>query len=365
MDGSGRVKALDALRGVIILLMAFDHANGYVGSGKLASELWDPAAPFPDYQGDGWRFLARFITHLSAPGFFLLMGIGMVLFTASRQRAGWTRSRIMTFFALRGFVLILMQFVIENPAWELGGIVPEGITYVGVLFALGAGMIFGSVLLIAPTVLLLLSSVFLLVAPELYLPGLLGMQPISILHRLVAVPGFTDGFLVLYGVVPWLGVVGIGIWLGRNLADRGIESSRWFTMLGVSLIALFSLIRYSGGFGNLRAVEDGDWIGVFNMVKYPPSLAFLSFTLGTLLLWMVGLQRMPERFIRFLGVFGAAPLFFYATHLYLFVWMNAWLPESVSLLPFWLLGVLFLYPFCKIYSRFKRSQPISSLWRLF
>jgi uncharacterized membrane protein len=89
---SPRLLPLDALRGLIIVVMALDHANSFIAQGKLEFELW--ANQFPDYYGDALTFLTRFATHLAAPGFFFLLGVGIVLFVMSRRQQGWSNWRI-------------------------------------------------------------------------------------------------------------------------------------------------------------------------------------------------------------------------------------------------------------------------------
>ena len=73
----------------------------------------------------------------------------MPLFARSRQKRGWSRWAILRHFWIRGGVLIALQLLIVNRAWELS---PEGWgleIYIGVLFALGGNMILGSLLLLA------------------------------------------------------------------------------------------------------------------------------------------------------------------------------------------------------------------------
>ena len=49
---------------------------------------------------EGWAFpagpvtLTRWITHLCAPGFMMLLGAGMVWLGKARQQAGWTHAQI-------------------------------------------------------------------------------------------------------------------------------------------------------------------------------------------------------------------------------------------------------------------------------
>ena len=60
---------LDALRGLIILVMALDHANHFIAQKHPPSEIWDGV--FPVYY-DVLAFLTRLVTHVAAPGFFFL-----------------------------------------------------------------------------------------------------------------------------------------------------------------------------------------------------------------------------------------------------------------------------------------------------
>ena len=61
---NSRILPLDALRGLIIILMALDHANHFVAQQHSAGEYW--GGSFPRY-GDALASLTRLVTHLSAP----------------------------------------------------------------------------------------------------------------------------------------------------------------------------------------------------------------------------------------------------------------------------------------------------------
>ena len=143
MPGSHRYLALDGLRGLIVVLMALDHANYFVAQHHSTGEHWGGA--FPAY-GDAADFLTRLVTHPAAPGFSFLMGAGMALFAASRRSRGWSERAIVTHFLIRGLVLIGLQLTIVNLAWKSGPPAFPDI-YQGVLIALGGGMILASALL--------------------------------------------------------------------------------------------------------------------------------------------------------------------------------------------------------------------------
>ena len=88
MDGISPLKnrsrffPIDALRGLLIILMALDHANFHIAQQHSSGEYW--GGYFPVFETP-LAFLTRFVTHFCAPGFFFLMGVGMILFQSSRR----------------------------------------------------------------------------------------------------------------------------------------------------------------------------------------------------------------------------------------------------------------------------------------
>lgn len=86
-----RLPALDAQRGLIMVLMALDHASYFIAR-VHSLEFWGTALPV--YPNAFW-FWTRWVTHPCAPGFFFLMGIGCCCTlsamhtTASSSTGGW------------------------------------------------------------------------------------------------------------------------------------------------------------------------------------------------------------------------------------------------------------------------------------
>eukprot|EP00164_Ancoracysta_twista_P001757 GFYU01002306.1.p1 GENE.GFYU01002306.1~~GFYU01002306.1.p1 ORF type:complete len:507 (+),score=88.52 GFYU01002306.1:47-1567(+) len=101
----GRLAVLDIVRGIIMILMAIDHASAIVGH-VHGSEEWYAEKHYDEDPEDEIRFATRFVTHLCAPGFCVLMGIGMALFSRSRQRLGWTQNEITLYHLKRAALLI-------------------------------------------------------------------------------------------------------------------------------------------------------------------------------------------------------------------------------------------------------------------
>ena len=84
--------------GLIIMIMAWDHGkdvlwnNVYYGQTAVDAGFQAWSGHLATYEGRVDIFVARFISHFCAPGFFFTMGIGMSLFTASRRRRGLSLS---------------------------------------------------------------------------------------------------------------------------------------------------------------------------------------------------------------------------------------------------------------------------------
>lgn len=357
---------LDALRGTLMIVMALDHANVFIAGQHPAPEMWTGV---PRY-AEALPFVTRLITHLAAPGFFFLMGVGMWLLAASRQRQGWTGRQITLHFIVRGLILIVLQFLVENRAWPLGqaGGFP---IYFGVLFGLGTSLVVGSLLLKLKSSVLIGLSVVLIIATDFVIGSASARTAYSIVERVLIVPGTTSNVLVYYPVVPWLGVAGLGIAFGHWLKRDRAQAYRGALISGLIALALFGVLRALGGFGNIRSASGATWLDFFNVVKYPPALVFLLLTLGVDLLLMFAYSRAGEaapRWLKPLIVFGQAPLFFYLAHLYVYALMGVATGGEIGLLrmlPFWALGLLVLWPVCWLYGRFKQRQPETSIWRLF
>ncbi len=377
---STRLVWLDGLRGLIMVLMAIDHASYFVAKVHLG-EFW--GLPLPDY-GSAAAFLTRFVTHFCAPGFFFLMGIGMMLFADGRYRLGWSTSKVARHFAVRGALLILFQLILEDPAWLIGDLVnpvhmgsaPGGgssiLIHLGVLYSLGASLILWGLLLQVNMTITLILSLGALLVPQIIIPMLDNVNALyAPLLRLTIIPGHTNALQVYYPILPWFGLAGAGVVFGKLLLQDKARAYRIALISGIIVLALFVLLRVMGGFGNIHPVKSFAWIDFLSLTKYPPSLTYSLLTLGVLLLfvylfsrWDMWLQRWGAPLL----VFGRVPLFFYIVHLYLYMIIGFAFPSGTSL-PImyvtWLVGLLILYPLCRWYGRFKRQQAPNSIWRFF
>lgn len=369
--------AFDRLRGLIMVLMAVDHASFFIARVHPA-ETW--AFPPPYYEGAA-AFLTRWLTHLCAPGFFLLMGIGVTWFAESRLAAGWSAGRITRFLATRGSVLLLVQHVLENPAWLLGilsmdGAVgarmppmpgPGGDVMIGlaVLTALGVAMMVGSVLWRAHPGVLVIVCVLAVLTSEWMTPDpSAAFDPQPVWKQLLFVPGATGVLQNMYPWVPWLFPMAAGLALGRAFRQAPDRMGAVSLRLGAFALAVFAAVRLAGG--DPHPPGDG-LIGFLTITKYPPSPAFFMVTLGLDLLLLAALVKWPARGLAPLEVFGRTPFFFYLAHLWVLGMISWGFPAGATFGVMYLVwgGVMLaLYPACRRYAQFKFAQPATSLWRL-
>jgi uncharacterized membrane protein len=373
---SSRLIPVDALRGLIMILMALDHASYFVARVHSADYWGVPLQRYPN----SLAFLTRFVTHPCAPGFFFLLGMSMVFFAESRRRLGWSDGRIRRYFLWRGLILIGLQVFVENIAWALVPVheaVPGKtgplLMYLGVLYALGLSMIICGWLLRLRSSILIGAGVAAILVTQFLTPG---AGSVSRLYnpflRAVLIPGQTGFLMVKYPVIPWLGVAVLGMALGRMMARDARRAYRLAFWFGAGALALFPIVRIIGRpVGDFHPPAGPGWTAFLNLTKYPPSLAFILVTLGIDLLLLALLSRGEEIFRRWgkpVLVLGRTALFFYIVHLYVYGLTGLAFPKGIPfgwMYLFWLGGLVLLYFLCCWYARFKAGKAPDSVWRMF
>jgi uncharacterized membrane protein len=362
-----RLFAIDAVRGWVMIFMALDHTMLFTYY-HISAELFQGRRPDP--MPDTLHYLTRFITHYCAPTFVFLAGLSIALYSLSRRSQGLSEGQITRKLLTRGLLIIALQLTIENFIWGFGPSSGSSLTYFGVLSCIGSGMVILAFARRLPLPVLAGGSLLLLLVMPLLLsafPLLPGAdQP---LLEILLQPSDQGWLTVLYPILPWLGVMGLGCVCGRWLGERPERTTRFFLILGALLLALWLPVRLSGGYGNLVPYRAGDWRDFFLMSKYPPSLAFLTWTLGGMSLALAVHSRLQERlsssrFFGLVSLFGQTPLFFYIVHLQLY--------KTLSMIPLprgdlaagyltWYLGLVVMVPLCLGYRSLKRRYPHSVL----
>ncbi|QHF50405.1 DUF1624 domain-containing protein [Pseudomonas sp. S49] len=314
---TGRLMSIDALRGLVILFMLLDHVRETFLLHRQVSDPMDIASTEPAL------FFSRTLAHLCAPVFVLLTGLSAWLF--GEKYAG--KSDVSAFLFKRGLFLVLLEFTLVNFAWTFQ--LPPSVIYLQVIWAIGLSMIALSLLVWLPRWLLLTLSLMIIAGHNLldtvHFPLESALHvPWAILHD----RGWIDVSDTLrlrtsYPLLPWIGVIGLGYALGPWFA-RGVEASlrQWQLLIAGSAGLLgFVGLRLINGYGEKPwAVGDTSvqtLMSFFNITKYPPSLLFIALTASVGLLLLLAFERLQDRrWIRWLTVFGSAPMFFYLLHLY-------------------------------------------------
>lgn len=106
-EARGRVVAIDALRGLVIVLMALDHARDFFHVGAMSASPTDLATTTPVL------FATRWVTHFCAPVFMLLAGTGAAL---RLQRPGQGPRSVSRYLWTRGLWLILLEVTVMRLA---------------------------------------------------------------------------------------------------------------------------------------------------------------------------------------------------------------------------------------------------------
>ncbi|MFC5695903.1 DUF1624 domain-containing protein [Pseudomonas sp. GCM10022186] len=314
---STRLHSIDALRGLVILFMLLDHVRETF---YLHMQVVDPMDVL---QTDPWLFLSRTLAHLCAPVFILLTGLSAFLYGEKQQG----RVAVSGFLLKRGLFLVALEFTLVNFAWTFQ--LPPSVIYLQVIWAIGLGMLALSALLWLPRRVLFALALLLIgghnLLDSLHFPGESWLHiPWAVLHDRGWIE-LSDGVRLRtsYPVLPWIGVIALGYAIGPWFARGGdaLQRRRRLILCGSGALLAFMVLRLLNGYGE-KPWFSGDTslqtlMSFFNITKYPPSLLFLALTLGIGLLLLVLFERRDEgRAVRWLAVFGAAPMFFYLLHLY-------------------------------------------------
>lgn len=303
-----RVDAIDVVRGLAVVLMALDHTRDYTTALRFQPE--DLA------QTSLALFLTRWVTHVCAPTFVLLAGVGIGL--ASRRQSPADLRR---FLVTRGLWLLVLELVVTPIGWQFGF---EPLpAFALVLWALGWSMIVMAALVGVPSrVVAILGAI--LIAGHNFADGVRpdAFGALAWLWHVLHVPGFLwpGGIFVAYPLVPWVGVMMLGVAAADLWTWDGARRRRLLLTAGVTSIAVFLLLRAMNGYGNPvpwrpQATPALTVVSFLNVLKYPPSLQFLLMTLGLTAVALAVADRARGAVARVFTVYGRVPLFFYVAHI--------------------------------------------------
>lgn len=311
-----RVQSVDALRGLIMIIMALDHDRDFI---HAAAQSFSPEDLT---RTSAVLFLTQWVTHICAPVFMFTAGIGAYLWL---RRGGRTKKDLARFLVTRGVWLLVLEVTVVHFAMTFN--VSMDVLVLEVIWALGWCMILLAGLAYLPTWALATVSAALILLHNLAN----GVDPTAFgrfswvwmwLHQpgpLVTSPHIV---ILAYPIIPWVAVMSAGFCFGRVLELDQMVRRKLMIRAGIALSLGFVALRWLNFYG-----DPVPWspqrtplftvLSFLRTTKYPPSLAFLLMTMGPALLllaWFDGRRFRPGNpFV----VFGRVPLFFFVAHLFL------------------------------------------------
>ncbi len=163
-----RIKSIDAVRGLVIIVMALDHTREFLGPVNV---------PISDIANiSSILFFTRWLTNFCAPAFFILVGIGSFLYGSNPNK---NKSDLCIYLITRGIWLIFIELTIVAYGWygHIGG----DIIKLKVLWALGCSMIFLALIIWLPKWIIAFLAIFIIAGHNLMdgiTPAQTGLQNI-------------------------------------------------------------------------------------------------------------------------------------------------------------------------------------------
>jgi uncharacterized membrane protein len=296
-----------------MIVMALDHVRDFIHAGAMTFSPEDLTRTTPIL------FFTRWITHICAPTFMFLAGVGAFL---RLQRSG-SKAEVSRFLWTRGLWLVFVELTVMRLAMNFTMSAQYPVILL-VLTALGVSMIALAGLIYLPARALAVVSIGIIVLHNT-LDGITARQwgafaPLwNFLHQQGVFIAGGVPFLVAYPVLAWLGVMAAGFCFGPVLMLEPGERRRTTVALGATLVVLFFVVRAINMYGDpVRWSPQPSAVftvlSFFRTTKYPPSLDFLLMTLGPALLALAYFDRHRPDSRNPVVVIGRVPFFYYVVH---------------------------------------------------
>jgi uncharacterized membrane protein len=305
-----RLDSVDALRGLVMIIMALDHVRDFIHAGAMTG-----ASPTDLATTTPILFMTRWVTHFCAPVFMLTAGMGAFFYLQNR-----TRGQLSRFLVTRGLWLMFLELTLMQFAYNFNLSTANPI-FLLVLYVLGACMIILAALVWLPVPLLVGLSVATVLLHNLA-DGIRSSSPWwMLLHQ---VGGFAFAgriWIAAYSLVPWFAVMALGFGLGTVFDWPPDRRRRFLWRTGFTMTIAFLVLRASNLYGDpsrwtWQASAPFTVLSFLNTTKYPPSLDFLLMTLGPSFIVLSWFEELRFSRINPLIVFGRVPLFYFVLHFF-------------------------------------------------
>lgn len=377
-----RIASLDVMRGIVMVIMALDHARDFYHSDAFVYDPLDLEKTTPIL------FFTRFITHFCAPTFVLLAGTSIRI---SEQFK--TKKELSRFLLTRGLWLVFLEVTVVR--FSILFNLYYDVVVFQVIWAIGFCMVVMAAIVRLPfTAILGLGLIITFGHDVLHKVSI--SDPFLVLWTFIHQSNFIEltpgvSAFVPYPFLPWLGILLLGYCLGEWYVN-GFDASlrqKLLVRTGLAAIILFLILRTFNIYGDPAPwSEQKDAVyslmSFLKVTKYPVSLQYTLITLGPVLILLSLLERRPVgASLKPFRVIGRVPLFYYILHFYfLHIGALALLllrGKDLSDIDFhfdagfggitpadgypligayiaWATVVLILYPICVWYNRYKSTH---------
>jgi len=296
-----RIASVDIIRGAAMILMAIDHVRVYSG--------------LPAGGPTAGIFFTRWVTHFVAPAFIFLAGTSAFFY--GRRHADLSR-----FLFVRGVWLVLLELSVIRVAWTFNFDFTHYLL-AGVIWVIGWCMILMAALVRLRVRTIAIIGLAIITLHNALMPPLINAVPLGELWKILYI-GFFNGpvgnspLIVLYSIIPWIGVMGAGYAFGTVLTMEPARRNRICLRIGLGAIVLFLVLRGTNLYGDPRpwsaTTPMPALLSFLNTTKYPASLSFLLMTLGPTIALIPLLDRVRGRVAHWLTIFGRVPFWYYVVH---------------------------------------------------
>lgn len=380
---TGRIRSIDVLRGVVMIIMALDHTRDFFHSQAMVGD------PTNMQTTSVALFFTRWITHFCAPLFTFLAGTSGFLQGARKEK-----SYLSWFLITRGLWLIMVEVVVLSfaytfdPHYHLIGL--------QTLWAIGASMVILGLMIWLPLPVIFITGLLIVFghnALDYYEKGLKASPGwwYDFLHHPNMEPFFKGHqVLLLYPILSWSGLMMLGYCFGKLISEPDLQKrNKKLMILGAILVTLFIIIRFINQYGDPDPWSSQPrgaiytFLSFLNTHKYPPSLLYMLMTVGPAMFFLAICGEGQNAATRFVSVFGRVPFFYYILHFFLlhamamayFFMRGHSYAEGIDpkgITPFfvipgeglrlwgvylvWIAAIIMLYPVCKWYDKYKAAH---------
>lgn len=352
-EKKARIESIDVLRGLIMVLMALDHCRDFFHVYAIVYNPEDLNYTTPII------FYTRWVTHFCAPIFIFLTGVSAFLY---QQKNKASNKEMAKYLLVRGLILILLEVTIVRFAWRfyidyssIGGLI---------LWGIGWSMIALAGLIYLRRKIILWLSILILFGHNFLDPLSFNSNKVAelfwaFLHqKTFVVLSDNFGVNILYPVLPMIGLIGFGYYIGKWFTKEYSSEIRsgYLFYVGMAMVFLFLSLRFfqivaeqysyvfyleindldnellvifkntmafiAENYGDpspwqLQDSYTYSFISFFNTTKYPMSLLYILMTLGPAFMFLSYMENKNNFFTRLMKVYGNVPLFYYILHLFL------------------------------------------------